>query len=102
MVNIEWTDEAKKWLKEIHEYIAIENPMAAKNVVNGIYDKAQILRSFPEIGYSFEHESKRKIRIILYGHYRIAYEILNQDNIAVLGVFHGKMIIENHLKIKRI
>lgn len=47
MVNLEWTDESKKWLKEIHEYISGDNPIAAKNVVNGIYDKAQILRTFP-------------------------------------------------------
>lgn len=59
MVNIEWTDESKRWLKEIYEYIAEDNPIAAKNVVNGIYDKAQALITFPEIGYSFEHESKR-------------------------------------------
>ena len=99
MVKLEWTNESKKWLKEIHEYIAEDNPIAAKNVVNGIYDKAQVLRTFPEIGYSFEHESKRKIRIILYGHYRIAYEIINQQNIAILGVFHGKMMLEKHLII---
>ena len=99
MVNIVWTEESKNWLNEIYLYISNENPIAAKNVINGIYDKAQILRSFPEIGYSFEHESKRKIRIILYGHYRIAYEIINQQNIAILGVFHGKMILEKHLTI---
>lgn len=97
MVNLTWTDEAGKWLKEIHEYIAEDNPAAANNIVTGIFEKAQVLRSFPEIGYAFEHESKRRIRIMLYGHYRIAYEIIDQQNIAILGVFHGKMIIENYL-----
>ena len=46
MVTIEWTNKAENWLKEIHEYIAIDNPTAAKNVVNGIYDKAQNIEEF--------------------------------------------------------
>jgi len=98
MVELRWTFEANKWLKEIHDYIVKDNPSAAKSVVNGIYDKAQILKSFPEIGYAFDHESNRNIRIILYGHYRIAYEIIDSETIAILGIFHGKTVIENHLK----
>ena len=97
MVELKWTSEANSWLKEIYEYIAEENPVAAKNVVSGIYQKAQILRSFPEIGYKYEHESNREIRIILYGHYRIAYEIVASEYIAILGVFHGRIMIESHL-----
>jgi len=38
MVELRWTFEANTWLKEIHEYIAKENPSAAKSVVNGIYE----------------------------------------------------------------
>jgi hypothetical protein len=43
MVEINWTDEAEKWLKDIHDYIALDNSLAAKRVIKGIYDKAQIL-----------------------------------------------------------
>lgn len=43
MAEINWTYEAEKWLKDIHDYIALDNPSAAKRVVEGIYDKAQIL-----------------------------------------------------------
>jgi plasmid stabilization system protein ParE len=30
MAKMNWTDEAEKWLRDIHDYIAQDNPMAAK------------------------------------------------------------------------
>jgi len=97
MAKIVWTIEADRWLKDIFDYISVEDPVAASNVVVGIYQKSQILKEFPQIGYKYEHESKRNIRILLYGHYRIAYEIVGANELFVLGVFHGSMKIENYL-----
>jgi len=75
MAELIWTSEANRWLKAIYDSIAEENVDAARNVINGIYEKTQILKTFPEMGYKYEHVSMRKIRILLYGHYRIAYEM---------------------------
>ena len=47
MAKLRWTREAERWLKDIHDYIAGDNPTAARKVVAGIYDKAQQLRDFP-------------------------------------------------------
>jgi plasmid stabilization system protein ParE len=33
MVEINWTHEAEKWLKDIHDYIALDNSLAAKRVI---------------------------------------------------------------------
>jgi len=38
MVQINWTEEAKRWLQEIHAYIVRDNPVAAERVVLEIYD----------------------------------------------------------------
>ena len=73
MAEIRWTEEAVKWLRNIYDYISEENPIAAQNVIEGIYEKTQILESFPEIGYEYGSERDGQIRILLYGHYRIAY-----------------------------
>ena len=54
MVNINWTDEASFWLKDIHDYIALDNPKIAKKVINEIFTKTQILSSFPKIGYLYK------------------------------------------------
>jgi plasmid stabilization system protein ParE len=96
MAEIRWTEEAVLWLQKIFNYIIQDNPDAAQRVVQGIYDKAQILKTFPEIGYKYRIEPEGEIRILLYGHYRIAY-IYKHSTIEILGVFHGAMKIENYI-----
>ena len=44
MAEINWTEESEKWLKDIHDYIAEDKPQAAIRVVEGIYEKTQVLR----------------------------------------------------------
>ncbi len=39
MAEIRWTFEAERWLHDIFDYIAIDNPNAAQRVVTAIYDK---------------------------------------------------------------
>jgi toxin ParE1/3/4 len=97
MAEIRWTDEAHRWLREIFDYITADNPDAAKRVVESIHDKAQILRRFPEIGYKYRTESEGEIRILLYGHYRIAYLSVPSGDIVILGVFHGALDIDRYL-----
>ena len=97
MVKIEWTDEAQFWLKDIHDHIAKDNKSIAKWVSKEIYDKVDILSEFPKIGYIYKIKNKREIRILLYGHYRIAY-LIEEKLISILGVFHGALEIERYLK----
>ena len=97
MAEIRWTNEAEKWLKDIYDYIAQDNPGAAARVLEGIYEKAQLLREYPEIGYKYRSESEGEIRILLYGHYRIAYLLVNNASIEILGVFHGALEIDRYL-----
>ena len=71
MAEIVWAHEADCWLKNIFDYIADDDPVAAQGVVSGIYQQAQLLKDFPHLGHQYPHESGRDIRILLYGHYRI-------------------------------
>lgn len=97
MAEIRWTEEAHRWLRDIFDYIAADNPVAARNVVTGIYEKAQLLRRFPEIGHVYRTEPEGDIRILLYGHYRIAYLVATSGSVDILGVFHGALDIERYL-----
>jgi len=92
MAVIAWTDEAQQWLEDIFEYIAADNPQVAAQTVQGICDRAQILAKFPEIGHRYQ-ASPRNVRVLLYGHYRIAYLVKDDGNIDILGVFHGSLDI---------
>jgi len=95
MGKLNWTSESQQWLKDIYEYIEADNPRAAQSVVLGIYDSAQVLLDNPEIGYSYQ-SSSRQVRILMYGHYRIAYLAKESGNIDILGVFHGALDISRY------
>ncbi|MCF6199003.1 MAG: type II toxin-antitoxin system RelE/ParE family toxin [Hyphomicrobiaceae bacterium] len=97
MVQIRWTQEAEKWLREIHDYIGRDNPLAAGNVVSGIFEKVERLQQFPEIGHRYELAEEGDIRVLYYGHYRIAYLLKNTEQIDILGIFHGAMELERYL-----
>lgn len=97
MAEIVWTFEAARWLEKIHDTIATDNQTAAHNVVSGIYEKIQLLRNFPRLGARYLPVVDREVREILYGHYRIAYLIVTEDRIEILGIFHGAMRIEDYL-----
>ena len=97
MAELRWTREAEQWLKDIHGYIAQDNPTAAEKVVTGIFDKAQMLRQFPQLGHKYRAEQEGDIRILFYGHYRIAYLIRDEGPIDILGVFHGALDLDRYL-----
>jgi plasmid stabilization system protein ParE len=97
MVVIRWTDEAEAWMKDIHSYIAKDDPQAAERVLREIYKRTQILRRFPRSGYRYWLDSDGDIRILLYGHYRIAYILKNNGELDILGVFHSALDIDRYL-----
>jgi len=90
--------EAADCLEQIYDYIAGDNPTAAHKVVTGIYEKVQMLSRQPRIGHRYEAIAAREVREILYGHYRIPYVVISEDQVEILGVFHGAMDIERYLK----
>jgi len=95
MAKISWTEEAQRWLEDIFEHIAADNPEAAIRTLQGIYDRAQALTDFPEMGYRY-WASPRHVRVLLYGHYRITYLIKDNGDIDILGVFHGALDISDY------
>lgn len=97
MADINWTAEAELWMKDIFDYISQDNIKAARKVVNGIYEYTQSLKIYPRLGHAYKKEVSDNIRILHYGHYKIAYVIKDDDNIDILGVFHDAMDIKRYL-----
>jgi toxin ParE1/3/4 len=98
MAQITWTEEAQRWLIDTHEYIAEDNPAAAQRVALGIHATVQLLRQQPRLGYRYSLVTDREVRILLHGHYRIAYVVhRGGGDIDILGVFHGALPIERYL-----
>lgn len=78
--------------------IAQDNPQAAAKVIDGILQKADVLTIYPDIGTRLRIVPEGEVRMILYGHYRIAYLCRNDaDVIEILGVFHGALDIDSYI-----
>ena len=95
MAQITWTNEALRWLEDIFEYIAADNPTAASETVEGIFERAQVLAEYPEMGQRFA-SSPRNVRILVHAHYRIAYVLKSDGDIDILGVFHSALDITKY------
>lgn len=51
LAEINWTVEAERWMRDIHDYIAADSPTAAQRTIEGIFHKSQLLARFPHLGY---------------------------------------------------
>ena len=98
MAKIRWTAKASGWLEKIYHFIAMDKPLAAQKLIEEIYRRSALLREFPELGYRLPPFRKKNIRVLLYGHYRILYEIETDGDINILGVLHSALDLKKHLK----
>ena len=85
--EIVWTEEAKQMLLKIFDRLVNEAPSMASSVVHSIFTKVQMLQESLQLGWRYPHASRREIRIMLFGHYRIAYEVHGSGYIVILGAF---------------
>lgn len=97
MAEVRWTAEVERWLRDIYDYIAQDDAEAAARVVEGILSRAETLQQFAALGYLYDEADKREVRILLYGHYRIAYLVKANKDVDILGVFHGALDINRYL-----
>jgi plasmid stabilization system protein ParE len=93
MAKLIWTDESLESLRLIGEYLSEKSPEAAAKVTEGVYNKAQVLKKFPELGWRHEEVVNRNLRSLVYGHYRIVYEIFAGDIVRVVTVLHSAIDI---------
>jgi len=100
LARLIWTEESRRWLRDIHKYISRDSPEAARKVVRGIYDRAHLLLEFPEMGHQYQPRKFPRVRILLYGRYRILYLPEQDGTIYILGVFHGALELKRHFKPK--
>ncbi|MEE9312014.1 MAG: type II toxin-antitoxin system RelE/ParE family toxin [Planctomycetota bacterium] len=97
MAVLAWTEHASLTLHACLEYVAIDNPAAASKLGLNIYQKVQLLSSFPYMGQVFLEKEEVSIRALHYGSYRILYEVTaDESTVNILGVFHTAMHPDNY------
>ena len=86
-MKIVWAEPARQDLREIFEYIANENPNAARRLLVEIKEQAIILIDNPQIGRPGRVEGTREL--VLSGtNYILPYRVKTKQ-VQILAVFHG-------------
>ncbi|HFD31705.1 MAG TPA: type II toxin-antitoxin system RelE/ParE family toxin [Gammaproteobacteria bacterium] len=91
-MKIIWSPLAVERTSEIAEYISIDNPSAAVAWVEKLFEKVDLLKLSPETGRKVPEISRKEIKEILFGNYRIIYRI-EKTKISILTIRHGKQIL---------
>lgn len=73
MARRDWSDEALRDVREIHEWIARDSLSLADRITDDIFDKVMDLERFPEIGAPVEEEGFEGLRELLVEKFRIIY-----------------------------
>ncbi len=95
--RLKWSEEALEDIESIANYIEKDSPFYAKSVVSKIFEKAEILQEFSELGRKVPEFDDETIREIFVYSYRLIYK-LNEEEILFVAVAHGKRLLENHHK----
>ena len=93
---VEWSQPAKRDLKQIHDYIAKDSKHYAKKGVQTVIEKTENLEDYPKIGRIVPEIDDANIRELFVYSYRLIYEI-SPHGIEILAVIHGKRDFFNRL-----
>ena len=93
-MEVIWSPLALEKVRDIAEYIALDNDIAAKKWVNDIFDKAENIGEFPEIGRLVPELSNKDYREIIFGNYRIIYSLGLE--IRVLTFRNCRQVLTEH------
>ncbi|WP_416864266.1 MAG: type II toxin-antitoxin system RelE/ParE family toxin [Imperialibacter sp.] len=89
MVKVNWTREAIENIHELREHFEPRSLRYAEQLTDQIFEKAEILIQFPQIGRVVPEIDNPAIRELIYKSYRIIYTILTEDKIDILAVHNG-------------
>jgi toxin ParE1/3/4 len=87
-VKIHWTDNAVEHLVNIYEYIALNSPTYAKQIVDKITRRSAQITAQPLSGRKVPEYDAEDVRELIERPFRIIYRV-KQDRIDVLAVIHG-------------
>lgn len=97
MAEIIWTEPALQEIDEIADYISLDNPIAAKNLVRNIVNKVESLSEHPRMGKSVNEIQPSPYRELVIPPCRIFYRI-DVERVFVVFVMRE----ERNLRIRHL
>jgi toxin ParE1/3/4 len=88
MATVIWNDQALDDLDVIVAYIARDAPRAAERFAEQAIQRTVQLEAFPYSGRIVPEFGREDIREVLFGRYRIVYQIRG-DIVGIVTIHHG-------------
>jgi addiction module RelE/StbE family toxin len=92
MAQIIWTEPALNDLDAIADYIALDNPAAAKDLVRKVFSRVEQLAAHPKIGSRPQELSGWRYRQIVEPPCRVFYRI-DGARVYILYVMRGERLL---------
>ncbi len=87
-MELEWTDPALDDLEAIRDYIGRDSPYYSKRFIERIFDAAERLLDYPQMGRLVPEAGRDDVRELIFQGYRIIYRT-KPNRVQVLTVIHG-------------
>ncbi len=87
-MTVYWTQNAKRELCAVHDYIAQNSARYARGMVDRITRKTEQLAQWPQLGAKVREQGDESVREILAYPYRIIYRVC-ASRVEILSVVHG-------------
>lgn len=88
-MNIQWSPLAIDRVKEIVDYIAQNNPIAAAQWADRLFESVEALVNFPYLGRVVPEIQNAAIRELIKEQYRVVYKV-DEAMISILTVHHSR------------
>jgi toxin ParE1/3/4 len=89
--RIVWSESALDRVTEFLDFIAEDNPAAARRVVQNLFDRVQVLADHPHLGRRLLEGIDPSLRRIVIGSYIVVYEVVEaRQMIAIIAVRHHR------------
>ncbi|MDX1640908.1 MAG: type II toxin-antitoxin system RelE/ParE family toxin [Balneolaceae bacterium] len=92
MARVIWTEPSLQDLDQIADYISLDNPAAAKNLVREAFDRIERLNKHPKIGKSVQELEESIYRELLISPCRIFYR-LEDDIVYIIHVMRVEQLL---------
>jgi len=84
-VKVVWSPLAVDRVSEVAEYIALNNPIAAENWIDSVFDSVKRLEKFPNSGRIIPEIQLKEFRELILGNYRIIHRV-EEKQVSILTV----------------
>ncbi|HCY74529.1 MAG: type II toxin-antitoxin system RelE/ParE family toxin [Ignavibacterium sp.] len=91
-MKIVWSPLSYERLENIYEFIFDKDPVAAKNLINSVFERIESLSRFPERGRKVPEINRDEIREVFVSEYRIIYKI-EPNKISIITIRNFKQLL---------